>query len=97
MKKQKHKVRYILGYNVMSLLYLLSAVALAFFKAVTELAWGLASMFLLAGLITYFKVDTSTIQPLLFKMFAFIVTNIKWFLLAIFVFYMFRNIKEMKE
>lgn len=36
---------------------------LGFFYAVVDLVWALAGFFLLAGLLVYFKTDTSSVQP----------------------------------
>lgn len=59
----------------------------SFFKAVTELAWGLAGIFLLLGLLVYFEQDISIISPILLNLFIIIQDNTKWFLYGIFLFY----------
>jgi hypothetical protein len=57
----------------------------AFFSAVIEMAWGLASFFLLSGLITSYTIDVSSLT-LLFKMIVFIQKNWLYFFGVFFVF-----------
>ena len=73
------------------------AIGISFFKAITELAWGLASIFLLLGLVLYFKQDITSISPLLLNLFKIVQENMMWFLLIFFGFYLFRYIGEAKN
>ena len=57
----------------------------AFFSAVIEMAWGLASFFLLSGLITSYTIDVSTLTSF-FKIIIFIQKNWIYFFGVLFVF-----------
>lgn len=65
----------------------------AFFSAVVQVAWGIATFFLLAGLMVYFKQDTSLITTLL-KLVLFIQQNWLWFFWAIGIFDFIINLKD---
>ena len=77
---------------------IICAILISFFKAVTEVAWGLASIFLLLGLIVYFKADVNnTITPLFLNLTKIIFDYMGWFVLVFFIFFGFRYIKEAME
>lgn len=78
--------------KVVFLLFL--GIVIAFFEAVMQIAWGLASIFLLLGLVAFFEQDITSISPLLLNLFRFIQTNMMWFLLAFFLWYCFKYTKE---
>ena len=58
----------------------------AFFSSVVQMAFGLASMFLLLGLMQYFNQDITLIQGLFLNLIGIIQRNIKFFLLFIFIY-----------
>ena len=73
------------------------AIIISSFKAFMEIVWGIAGLFLLAGLIAYFKVDTSMINPVFFKIGLFISQNFIWFFIAFFIYFMWVYFKEMNK
>lgn len=75
------------------LLGFLLSVIKAFFSAVVQLAWAMATFFLLAGLIGYFKVDASSITTLL-SLVQFIMERWGFFFFVIFAWEFFMNFKE---
>jgi len=58
----------------------------AFFSSIVQMAFGLASMFLLLGLMHYFNQDITLIRGLFLNLIGIIQRNIKLFLLFIFIY-----------
>lgn len=92
MEKEKNKGSFIKGTMVVF------AIIKSFFLSITQVAWGLVSIFGLNWLITYLmvnrQVDLSSINLLFIQMEGFIVDNIMWFVLAFFILYLYSEIKE---
>lgn len=59
---------------------------ISLFYTITSVAFGLASILLLLGLIVHFKVDYSTIEPLFMNLMELITDNLKIFGGAIFIY-----------
>jgi len=82
---------------ISKIILIISGIAIAFFKAVTELAWGLASIFLLLGLLRYFDMETPALNSTLMNLYSVVIHNIMWFLLAFLIFFCYRYLKEAME
>jgi len=65
----------------------------AFWSAVVQVAWGIATFFLLIGLLGYFKVDPSALTTL-FKLVEFVQKNWGLFFIVIFLWEFITNYKE---
>lgn len=82
-------------------LYLLAAIK-SFFFAVSQVAWGLLSIFGLNIALMYMIERHGTeslteLNPLFIKLESIIITNILWFVLAFFLLYSFLEIKEVNK
>jgi len=70
----------------------------AFFQAVAQVAWGLAGIFLFNLVLTYLlksnQIDTTTINKTFLMVAQIIINNLMIFFWAIFLIYVFYEIKE---
>lgn len=79
-----------LGHKLLGVV--LSAVK-AFFSGIVQIAWGIATFFILGALLTYYKVDTSAITTLL-KLTVFIQQNWLYFFWVIAIWEFIVNLKD---
>ena len=70
----------------------------SFFIAVTQVAWGLASIFILLGANFYFiekgYTENFAINEVFMNLMKFIFNNINWFVITIMALYLYFKIKE---
>ena len=63
--------------------------AKAFFESITQIAWGIASLFFLSITMFYlrenYEVNIAYITPIFAKLTTFLVENIIWFVLVLFI------------
>ena len=76
---------------------IIAGIFIAFFKAITEVAWGLASIYLLVGLLAYFEIDTNSVIETFLQIAEFLFTYVLWFALAFFIFYLYKYAWESLE
>lgn len=84
--------------NYLDLLWICLSLIKAFFHAVTQVAWGLASLFILNGVFVYLhekqNFDLTTISPLFIRLESFIITNIMFFVIVFFILISYLEVKE---
>jgi flagellar biosynthesis protein FlhB len=102
MNLQYIKAKNIIDINWKRLMYFGLSGVKSFFSAVTQVAWGIASIFILGAVLRYMMEKYSTgvpdyVSETFLSLTVFIIDNIMWFVFIFWLFYWITDYKELKK